>query len=321
MMGAVAAAFAAARVREPVAHSYALAGFLLGSVVGSALSMAFTWGAGFIAGVLGSVFGPVGGIVAGITASYYVDKYLDEIGFVGFFQNVGEAIGSLIMQSPTGRIEAGSIGVFINCLSAGRVGDPVSCHNSYVAEGSASVFIDRRPAARYNDRITCGAKVVSGSPSVRIGGESVVALKIASEVSDTVRGWVSLAIAAVDVINGLKGLVKIGKNVLMVGKFIQSKGFVGAVNFAIGWVKKSRAFREVKQSFNSINGMVHSSISGYVGLYKNWLWNIEKYRNAGLRMDLSFVDDAIGSVIDVVDLPDVVNDSFEAIDLIFSDEV
>lgn len=73
-------------------------------------------------------------------------------------------------------ITAGSPTVFIDGMSAARLGDPLTPHDKpehpihprKIASGSSTVFIDSLPAARTGDVVDCGG-VVIGSGTVNIG--------------------------------------------------------------------------------------------------------------------------------------------------------
>lgn len=79
----------------------------------------------------------------------------------------------------TGPATKGSADVFINSLSALRLGDPgthAACcgSNTWVCSaGSSTVFINGLPAVRLGDKTThCGGtgKIITGSNNVSIGG-------------------------------------------------------------------------------------------------------------------------------------------------------
>lgn len=81
---------------------------------------------------------------------------------------------------PDSPVIQGSPDVFINGLSAARLGDAVeahSCtcgkdcgtHSRIISEGSATVFINGRPAATVSHGINCGGVIISGSGDVIIG--------------------------------------------------------------------------------------------------------------------------------------------------------
>lgn len=74
-----------------------------------------------------------------------------------------------------GVIVTGSGDVYINGISAARLGDGVVCslpvpHASVIACGSGSVFINSLAAARLGDLAGCGAPICTGSGDVLIGG-------------------------------------------------------------------------------------------------------------------------------------------------------
>lgn len=67
----------------------------------------------------------------------------------------------------------GSPNVFINKLSAHRVGDPwaVHCtHDSAQGSGSPNVFVNNVSLARVGDAIACGSANAAGSPNVYANG-------------------------------------------------------------------------------------------------------------------------------------------------------
>ena len=69
--------------------------------------------------------------------------------------------------------------VLIGGQPASVVGDTHTCNypdrrtphpQTAIVKGSATVMIGSRPAARIGDSAACGATIVSGSPTVEIGG-------------------------------------------------------------------------------------------------------------------------------------------------------
>ncbi|BBA33126.1 PAAR repeat-containing protein [Methylocaldum marinum] len=62
--------------------------------------------------------------------------------------------------------------VLIGSLPAARVGDVVTCVGppDTIAQGSATVLIGGQPAARMGDLTAHGGVIVSGQPTVLIGG-------------------------------------------------------------------------------------------------------------------------------------------------------
>lgn len=62
--------------------------------------------------------------------------------------------------------------VLIGSLPAARVGDVVTCVGppDTIAQGSATVMIGGQPAARMGDLTAHGGVIVSGQPTVLIGG-------------------------------------------------------------------------------------------------------------------------------------------------------
>lgn len=72
----------------------------------------------------------------------------------------------------------GVVTVLIKGLPAAVVGDTHACSMppptahppNPVIKGSASVLIGGRPAVRVGDTTACGAQIITGEPSVLIGG-------------------------------------------------------------------------------------------------------------------------------------------------------
>jgi uncharacterized Zn-binding protein involved in type VI secretion len=62
--------------------------------------------------------------------------------------------------------------VLIGSLPAARVGDVVTCVGppDAIAQGAATVLIGGQPAARMGDSTAHGGVIVSGQPTVLIGG-------------------------------------------------------------------------------------------------------------------------------------------------------
>jgi uncharacterized Zn-binding protein involved in type VI secretion len=71
-----------------------------------------------------------------------------------------------------GRITTGCPTVLIGGKAAARSTDVCICAGppDAIAKGSATVFIGGLPAARLQDRTVHGGKIVSGFPTVYIGG-------------------------------------------------------------------------------------------------------------------------------------------------------
>ncbi|ANU39444.1 type VI secretion system PAAR protein [Vibrio scophthalmi] len=90
-------------------------------------------------------------------------------------------IGSAHDCFPPTSIISASSSVFINGISAARVGDalqphgcpcpktPHGMHPRSISAGSSGVFIDGKPAARLGDAIGCGGSVASASSDVILG--------------------------------------------------------------------------------------------------------------------------------------------------------
>jgi uncharacterized Zn-binding protein involved in type VI secretion len=145
----------AARVHDTISHSLAAVGMLLGAV---------------------------GGLLLGRTTVTTV---------IG--ARVGRFIGRLI-SSDTGEIVTGSCDVLVDgrhlacavldqAKCSGLPLVPFSNHGlQRIATGVTYVFVNRRPVATVTDKIQCGATIVSGSPTVLIGGPHDIYMAIDSEV-------------------------------------------------------------------------------------------------------------------------------------------
>ena len=78
---------------------------------------------------------------------------------------------------PVTALISGSNNVMTNKKPAMRQGDKFvphccgpSCHGVVLAKGSSTVIINGRQAGRIGDSTACGARVISGSGNVLIGG-------------------------------------------------------------------------------------------------------------------------------------------------------
>ncbi|MDR3435273.1 RHS repeat-associated core domain-containing protein [Telmatospirillum sp.] len=172
------AAFAAARLGDPIHHTNKLAGFLIGGAlcIGAALAVAAV------------VFFTGGGALAIAAAAGGV------LGFTSLAAEVGSMIGKL-SGSTTGKIVQGSANVLINGKPAAYAVDSnASCSKDggdprKVAEGSKTVYINQYNAARKSDRLDCSGVIAEGSPNVIIGGPPLQRLAIEDEVPDSLRFW------------------------------------------------------------------------------------------------------------------------------------
>jgi uncharacterized Zn-binding protein involved in type VI secretion len=187
---------AAARVGDPVEHSFAALGLMLGLVAGAALgALAVASG-----GTALIVIAAIGGAAAG--------------------GGVGQVLGSLsaLGGSQTGTIINGSITVFVNGKSAARCFDAglgsIDCdgpmawpgrHNiKPIVQGSLTVVINGMPATRVGDKALCSAKISIGSTNVYFGGQRVQTVEsLEPEIPDAVNmGLAIVGIAAAVLLTG-----------------------------------------------------------------------------------------------------------------------
>jgi uncharacterized Zn-binding protein involved in type VI secretion len=177
-------AFGAARTGDEIGHGIGMLGMLAGAVGGALVGMAIVAGTVATGGVLAGVITATiiaGSVAGGATATHQIIK--------------GVAGVSRLPDPPTGFLAHGSHSVMINSLPAARAtGDgSYACTGGVgmywnhpvlpimgilpsgilVAEGSKTVLFNNLPAARVGSVLTCGAKIVSGSPKVFIGGATV----------------------------------------------------------------------------------------------------------------------------------------------------
>jgi uncharacterized Zn-binding protein involved in type VI secretion len=177
-------AFGAARTGDEIGHGIGMLGMLAGAVGGALVGMAIVAGTVATGGVLAGVITATiiaGSVAGGATATHQIIK--------------GVAGVSRLPDPPTGFLAHGSHSVMINSLPAARAtGDgSYACTGGVgmywnhpvlpimgilpsgilVAEGSKTVLFNNLPAARVGSVLTCGAKIVSGSSKVFIGGATV----------------------------------------------------------------------------------------------------------------------------------------------------
>lgn len=186
----------AGRVGDPIAHTQALGGFLAGALIGVAAAAAAAVVIGAVATAAAAEIASGGlatPLVAGVavTAGEFVTNMVVGGSLMSLGEELGETFGGSMMGPPTGTIISGSPNVFINGRPAARVLDPVACaaHGDpdAIAQGSTDVFINGLPAARIGDKIVCGGVIIGGSGNVTIGGGTVTAASIKSEISPWAR--------------------------------------------------------------------------------------------------------------------------------------
>jgi RHS repeat-associated protein len=187
---------AAARLNDPIAHTSMLAmigkvgtGLLVGAAIGFVAGVAAT------ALVAGTVLS--GGLVGMLAVAVLSGLMMHAVGANPIIENASNAVGDMLndIWPPTveGKILQGSPNVFINGLSAARAvaqgnDNQVTCSRhppnppQYLAEGSESVFINGFPAHRKSERTTCNGKTSDASKNVFIGGNSMQAREISSEM-------------------------------------------------------------------------------------------------------------------------------------------
>ena len=192
----------AARLRDPVAHTHALAGFLAGATIGF---LATLEAAAMIGAVVGAVALEVG--TAGLATPLVIGVVatVAEVGLTvwagsaltGAAEKEGEELGSESLGGTSGAVTSASPDVYINGIPAARATDAESCHGGKIAQGSQTVGINGLSAARVGDKTTCGAVISHGSADVLIGGPTGTYLGIQSEVPSWVRWAVIVATIAV----------------------------------------------------------------------------------------------------------------------------
>lgn len=209
----------AARLHDPIAHSYAREGH----AAGAAAAVGIEFGAAVAIGaVVGTIACPGLGTAAGIAiglgvavASFVVAHAFSLVG--DFVQSFGEAFGRSFTSDCGTLTATGSTTVFINGKPAIRTGldvamcDKHSMPTSLVIFGSENVFIDSYRAAREGDCVDCEAKISKGSEDVFIGGESVpIANFREREVPDSDREFASKARFWAGILGGAAGALKAG---------------------------------------------------------------------------------------------------------------
>uniref|UniRef100_UPI000491234C DUF6531 domain-containing protein n=1 Tax=Chitinilyticum litopenaei TaxID=1121276 RepID=UPI000491234C len=188
--------FEAARIHDPIEHTFALAGFIAGAVLAAIIIIAAA--VTVCTGGLGAIF--LMALLASLAPS---------------LPSIGEAIGKMF-GSTAGMIITGARNVYTNKRKSALVSmSQVMCDKhspqQLMAEGSPNVFIHRLAACRKDDRTTCDAKVSDGSGNVFIHGTPVQYLDIQSEVPDELRELVTKLLTYLEyatMILGLGALVK-----------------------------------------------------------------------------------------------------------------
>ena len=221
------AAFAAARVGDPIQHSNSFMGMMIGAAIGFAVGLAIAAVAIALAPATGGLslmaaVGAIGGVMA----------------FTGQGALMGEEKGAK-SKTPTGEIIVGDHGVIINDKPAARgVTDTAACKKDgsapqKIAQGSQTVFINGYPAARVGDRLVCDGEIASGSPNVFIGADPADYLDRHKEVPDwlhtlaEVTMWIGTVIGIVDLLVNLPAIVRGLVSLAKAGGSLLSKGWEG----------------------------------------------------------------------------------------------
>ena len=209
----------AARVGDPVQHSYVqtggevgeLAGFAVGAAVVAVTAeatVATTTVA--VTALCGALTIATGGLFAAVLVGVLVTAAA--VGTVTKMmsagQKIGEAVGKTQTNPHAGDIADGAKTVFIGAgmPKAARITDPVSCHvGKKILSGSKTVIIEAQCASRKGEKTECSGYIRDGEHSVLIGGESVSFAAAGPETSDayrrfndardtanTIAGWISI---------------------------------------------------------------------------------------------------------------------------------
>lgn len=198
--------FEAARLDDDIGHSGALAGMIAGTIVGGLIAAVggIAAGALFFAGAASACLG-VGILLIG--ASFAVGYLTGELATAVRDKAVDDGAATLTKK---GTITSGSPDVFIGGKPAALATDSmVDCSDDgtqQMAEGSSRVRINGLPAVRKGDRTTCDAKVMTGSPRVRIGGDPEQTLPIQPEVPEWLYKVSDLTLLFAGLIGGGAGL-------------------------------------------------------------------------------------------------------------------
>jgi uncharacterized Zn-binding protein involved in type VI secretion len=185
----------AARITDPIEHTFALAGAIGGLIVGLVVGVV-------IAALVVATIATGGGalvLLAAFCTAMTALSLLCTCVSLGF--GLGEFLGSLF-GSISGAIATGSGDTFIGSKNAARrEEDKTTCHGQPIAQGSKTVFINDKNAARVGDKVECGGKIHAGCATVGIGGEATETE--ASEVPE----WLEHAVEVVDKVGVYAGLI------------------------------------------------------------------------------------------------------------------
>jgi uncharacterized Zn-binding protein involved in type VI secretion len=232
----------AARLEDPVQHSFALAGLLAGVLAGAAFGIfvVATGGAGLVVGAA-----IIGGAVAAGGGLGEVFGSLDALG--------GWETGGISSGSPdtttNNKLAARATDDTVNCSGTPPIFYP-SHEGKHIATGSGTVLINLQPAARKSDKIECGGKIKQGSPDVIIGGETVQTLEIANEVPAAYH--VTLL-----VVGGASALILAGPVVAVFGFVVSTAGGYGGQLLA--------AQLGLSEDWQKLFGLAGSFLFGYGG--------------------------------------------------------
>lgn len=204
----------AARLADPVSHTYADVGYVGGAAVG-----------GFVGALVGTAASgaimSAGAALIGAEVVTCVGAALVAAGPVGWLIGavaIGAAIGIGMLASNVGRSAGKALGEQVTAVtgaispscspnvkvngkpSARCTADKADCSGPPLSpphpqkpliQGSGTVFINSMPAVRAGDMAKCSAKVSDGSSNVNIGGPQVTTEEPESEISSRAE-WLAL---------------------------------------------------------------------------------------------------------------------------------
>jgi len=218
----------AARLHDPIAHSYAR----LGHAVGATVAVAAEAGGGYLAATVGcaagagvgaaigsvvpgvgTLLGAAVGAVVGFGVGFVFGHVAHLVGNVA--ESGGEALGAGLFEKCGTLVDRGSSNVKINNKPAIRAGiDAADCSKhsrplSKVMEGAEDIYINTFRAARVDDHVDCEAKISDGSPDVFFGGPPHPVGEYRSrEVPDIDRKAAEWARFIAGMVGGVKGGIK-----------------------------------------------------------------------------------------------------------------
>lgn len=268
-------ALGAARTGDQIGHGVGVLGLLAGAVVGVAIGLAVVAAAPVALPALAAAAIIGGSVAGGALATHQILKGTKTIWRIpdpvtGVFQMIDN--GARNVQVNGKKALRASLDTILFCSGGSGLYFSHPPFGSVLAEGSKTVHINNLPAGRIKMHTTCGAKIVSASEDVRIGGETertnfVWDLEAGLEMGFQILGIAAIAGGAIAA--AIVGAAALGGYALATAGFMGAFELLGMVGDSIG-----EGFRDLIQGIAGLGFLI------LVGAFRSKVGRLLKYEEA-----------------------------------------